>query len=66
MLPRVIARNAVSLDGRFGGFEADLRQYYQIVGCWNRSNRKVLSCGSAWPAPVMPMTVNTKGGVGIR
>jgi 2,5-diamino-6-(ribosylamino)-4(3H)-pyrimidinone 5'-phosphate reductase len=37
MLPRVIAHNAVSLDGRFGGFEADLRQYYQIIGCWKES-----------------------------
>jgi 2,5-diamino-6-(ribosylamino)-4(3H)-pyrimidinone 5'-phosphate reductase len=31
MLPRVILHNAVSLDGRIGGFPVDLQQYYGLA-----------------------------------
>lgn len=34
MLPRVVLHNAVSVDGRIDGFQADLGLYYGLVGAW--------------------------------
>lgn len=35
MLPKVILHNAVSLDGKIEGFNADLGAYYGLVTRWN-------------------------------
>ena len=34
MLPKVIIHNAVSVDGRIDGFEADMGQYYGLANQW--------------------------------
>lgn len=33
-LPRVVAHNAISLDGRIDGFEVDLAQFYSLASTW--------------------------------
>ena len=35
MLPKVVIHNAVSLDGRIDGFNADIGLFYKLAGCWN-------------------------------
>ncbi len=35
MLPRVVIHNAVSVDGRIDGFQADLGLYYELAGRWD-------------------------------
>jgi 2,5-diamino-6-(ribosylamino)-4(3H)-pyrimidinone 5'-phosphate reductase len=34
MLPRVILRKAVSLDGKVDGFPIDLQQFYELASIW--------------------------------
>ncbi len=34
-LPKVILYNAISLDGRIDGFDADIGEYYRLAGVWN-------------------------------
>lgn len=35
MLPKIILYNAVSLDGRINGFNADVGLYYEIASNWD-------------------------------
>ena len=35
MLPKVILYNAVSLDGRINGFDADIELYYEVASKWD-------------------------------
>ena len=35
MLPHVILYNAVSLDGRITGFNADIELYYDLASKWD-------------------------------
>jgi len=55
MLPKIIIHNAVSVDGRIDGFEADMGQYYGLANRW-RAEAMLSGTGTMlsaeWPEEV--------------